>query len=109
MLANGPMQGCRIALVFDASLEPNKYSNSGLTCDWEYTGNSVFTLNHNKIVNRLVLVSDAKLQGLQQLKWDSSETVYYIKTVTEDDKFAKIASSAPPGVIMTHPGNELLI
>lgn len=108
-LINGPAQSCRVALVFDVGLEPDKYSNSGLTCDWEYTGNSVFTLNHNKIINRLVLVSDQKLPGLQQLKWDSAETAHYIKTVTEDDKFAKIASSAPAGVFMAHTENELLI
>lgn len=64
MLASGAAQSCRVALVFDVSLPPADYSNSGLMCDWEYTGNAVFTLNKNKIVNRLVLISDEKLPGL---------------------------------------------
>ena len=64
MLADRPAKSWRVAFVFDVGMKSTDYNKSGPVCNWEYTGNAVFTLNKNKIVNRLVLISDEEIQGL---------------------------------------------
>ena len=64
MLIDRPPRSWRVAFVFDVGMKSTDYGESGPVCDWDYTGNAVFTMSKNKIVNRLVLISDEEIQGL---------------------------------------------